>query len=201
MEINTPKERIERWRNRPYSWSQHCSFRDYSKEEWYDKYILGKSTPVNKRMHFGSLVGKRIENDPNYIPQLPRGVMEYGINVKMGKIELTGFMDSYIPETREIHEFKTSGPDGWDQKKVDGHDQLTFYCLLLLLKEAIAPEDVTIKLHHLHTIEGQDFSIAFARPFTLTTYTTKRTTEQVLKFGAEIIKTRKEMERYVKEHE
>lgn len=200
MEL-TLKQKIKNWKARPYSWSQHSSFRDYDKAEWYNKYILGISTPPNKRMTFGSLVGKRIENDPTYIPQLPRGIMEYGITTKMGKIELIGFMDAYNPDTKTINEYKTSGPDGWNQSKVDDHGQLTLYCLLLLLKEGIKPEDVTIQLHHLHTTEGGDFAIAFAKPFTLNSYTTKRTTEQVLKFGAEIIKLRKEMELYIKNHE
>jgi hypothetical protein len=197
----TIDERIEQWRRRPFSWSQHQSFRDYDKEEWYSKYILGNPTPTNKRMAFGSAVGKRIETDPTYIPQLPRGIMEYGIEVMMNDITLVGYMDAYEPETKTINEYKTSSPAGWDQEKVDNHGQLTLYCLLLLLKENINPEDVTIQLHHMHTEESGDFSIKFATPFTIDTYTTKRTTEQALKMGAEIIKLRKEMEEYVRNHE
>jgi len=151
MELNK-KELIKKWKARPYSWSQHSQYRDYSPEDWYQSYVLGIKKPSNRRMDFGSAVGKRIESDPTYIPQLPRGHMEYGINVKMGKIELTGFMDSYKVEERHIHEFKTSSPSGWDQDKVDDHDQLTMYCLLLMLKENIKPEDVKITLHHQHTL-------------------------------------------------
>lgn len=202
----TKKERIEQWKKRPYSWSQHSSFRDYDKEEWYESYILGNKKPPNKRMIFGSQVGKRIETDPTYIPQLPRGEMEYGIGQEgnecyLGKIPLVGFFDSYKPDIKTIDEFKTSGPTGWDQKKVDDHQQLDFYCLLLLLKHNIPPEDVKIRLHHMHTEEGGDFSIKFATPFTLKTYKTIRTTAQVLKFGAEIIKQRKQMEQYIKNHD
>jgi hypothetical protein len=185
----------------PLQLSQHSSFRDYDKEEWYQSYIMGIKKPSNRRMDFGSQVGKRIETDHEYIPQLPRGIMEHGINVFMDDIELTGFMDSYIPEERHIHEFKTSSPAGWTQEKVDNHHQLTFYCLLLLLKENISPEDVKITLHHMVTEESGDFSIKFATPFTLNSYTTKRTTKDCLMFGAEIIKQRKEMEEYIKNHE
>lgn len=197
----TIDERIEQWRRRPYSWSQHQSFRDYDKEEWYSKYILGNPTPTNKRMLFGSAVGNRIETDPTYIPQLPRGIMEYGIEVMMDDIALVGYMDAYDPETKTINEYKTSSPTGWDQKKVDEHGQLTLYCLLLLLKENINPEDVTIRLHHMHTVEDGAFNISFKSPFTLVSYETKRTTKDVLMMGAEIIKLRKEMEEYVKNHE
>lgn len=194
------EELIKKWKARPYSWSQHSSFRDYDKEEWYSKYILGKTTPTNKRMLFGSQVGKRIENDPTYIPQLPRGIMEYGIEVDMGDISLVGYMDAYDPETKTINEYKTSSPVGWDQKKVEEHGQLTLYALLLMLKENIKPEELTINLHHMHTEESGDFSIKFASPFTLVTYPTKRTTKDCLLFGAEIIKLRKEMEEYVRTH-
>ena len=142
------KELIEKWKSRPYSWSQHSLFREYSKEGWYNKYILGIQPPENKRMIFGKLVGQRIETDPTYIPQLPRGIMEYGIEVMMDDIALVGYMDACDPETKTINEYKTSSPTGWDQDKVDNHGQLTLYCLLLLLKENISPEDVTIRLHH-----------------------------------------------------
>lgn len=200
MELNK-KDLIKKWKARPYSWSQHSQFRDYSHEEWYQSYVLGIREPSNKRMDFGSAVGKRIESDPNYIPQLPRGVMEYGVEVKMGKIDLVGFFDSYNEGEIIIDEFKTSSPTGWSQDKVDEHDQLTMYCLLLMLKQNIKPEQVRIRLHHLHTEEGGDFTIKFASPFTIDTYETKRDTKRTLMFGAEIIKQRKEMEQYIKNHD
>lgn len=197
----TKKELIARWKARPYSWSQHSSFRDYNPEDWYQSYVLGIKKPSNRRMDFGSQVGKRIESDPTYIPQLPRGIMEYGVEVKMGKIDLVGYFDSYNEDELIIDEFKTSSPTGWNHEKVDSHDQLTMYCLLLYLKHLIKPEQVRIRLHHMHTIEGGDFSIKFATPFTIDTYETKRDTKRVLMFGAEIIKQRKEMLKYIEDHD
>lgn len=194
----TVQENIEKWKKRKYSWSQHSSFRNYDKEEWYSKYILDTPIPTNKRMTFGSLVGKRIESDPKYIPQLMRGgVMEYGVTASMRDFEIVGYMDQYFTEQKHIDEYKTSGEGGWSQDKVDKHNQLDFYCLLLMLKENIMPEDVTIFLHHLVTEEGQDFSIKFKSPFTINSYHTKRTTMQVLEFAAEITKVRKDMEDYI----
>ena len=197
---------IKKWKARPYSWSQHSSFRDYSPEDWYQSYVLGIKKPSNRRMDFGSAVGKRIESDPTYIPQLPRGVMEYGIGQEgnecyLGKISLVGFFDSYNEGDLIIDEFKTSSPTGWSQKKVEDHDQLTMYCLLLMLKHNIKPEQVRIRLHHMHTVESGDFSIKFASPFTIDTYETRRDTKRTLMFGAEIIKIRKEMQQYIKHHE
>jgi hypothetical protein len=63
------QKQLEKFFARPFSWSNFSSFRDYDKEEWYNNYILGKKAPPNARMTFGSLVGKRIETDPTYIPQ------------------------------------------------------------------------------------------------------------------------------------
>lgn len=201
MELTTRQKQIEGWKKRPYSWSQHQSFRDFDKEDWYKKYILGEPIPTNKRMLFGKVVGERIEKDPTYIPQLPRGLMEYGIEVDMGDIRLVGYMDAYEPVSKTISEYKTSSKDGWSQDKVDKHNQLDFYCLLLMLKENTKPEEVTINLYHLVTIEEGDFSIKFASPFTLNIYQTNRTTRDILLFGAEIIKMRDEMEKYAMEHE
>lgn len=196
------EEQIKKFLARPYSWSCHSAFRDYDRELWYSKYIFGIPTPSNRRMDFGKAVGQRIEKDPTYIPQLPReGILEYSVEVKMGDVNLIGYMDSYCEEKKILNEFKTSGVNGWDQKKVDLHHQIDFYCLLLLLKNKTKPEEVTIRLHHLITEEGGDFTVKFATPFTLNSYSTKRTTKQVLIFGAEIVKQRKEMEQYIKNHE
>lgn len=197
----TKQAQLKKFRARPFSWSQFSSFRDYDKEEWYNNYILGVKAPPNARMTFGSLVGKRIEKDLSYIPQLKRGgVMEYEVKVKMGDIELVGYMDQYFTETKEIHEYKTGGASSWNQKKVDSHQQLDFYSLLLYLRDKVKPEEISFNLFHLHTEEKGDFSIGFVKPFKLDHYTTKRTTKQIKLFGAEIIRIRKEMINYILEH-
>jgi hypothetical protein len=195
---------LKKFRARPFSWSQFSSFRDYDKEEWYNNYILGVKAPPNARMTFGSLVGKRIEKDLSYIPQLPRHIMEYEMTATLkdahGDFSLVGYADSYNPETKELDEFKTGGVSSWNKKKVESHDQLTFYALLLYLRNEAKPEDLTIRLHHMLTEEKGDFSIGFAKPFTLTTYTTRRTTRKVLMFASEILRLREEMEQYILAH-
>ncbi len=193
---------LKKFLSRPFSWSNFSSFRDYDKEEWYNNYILGKKSPPNARMTFGSLVGKRIETDKTYIPQLLRGgIMEYEVRVKMGDIELVGYMDQYFVNEKEIHEYKTGGANSWNQKKVDNHQQLDFYSLLLYLRDKTKPEEISFNLFHLHTEEKGDFSIGFVKPFTLNHYKTKRTTKQVLMFASEIVRIRKDMEKYILNHE
>ncbi len=196
------KEQINKWLNRDYSWSQHSSFRDYNKEDWYKKYILGEETPSNKRMEFGSTTGKRIEKDKDFLPQIPRGgVMEYKVRAKMGDFYVIGYLDQFFKETPGIDEYKTSSPTGWDQKKVDKHDQFTFYTLLLALKNNIKPESLLMRLYHLHTEEKGDFSIGFASPFAMDVYETKRTMKQISDFSKEIVQIRKEMLEYALNHE
>lgn len=205
MEISEIKQlQLKKFRERPFSWSNFSAFRDYDRELWYSRYILNQKTPENSKMVFGKLVGKRIEKDLSYIPQLPRHIMEYEMTATLkdahGDFSLIGYADSYNPETKELDEFKTSSPTGWTQKKVDSHDQLTYYALLLHLRDKVKPEHLTIRLHHMHTCEDGSFNIAFCKPFSLDTYTTKRTTRQVLMFASEILRVRKEMEEYILAH-
>lgn len=194
-------EKIKKWKARPFSWSQISQFRDYDKEKWYEKYVLGKETPTNKEMAFGSAVGKRIETDPVYIPEVKReATMEYELKVKMGDIELVGYADSYGEETKVLIEYKT-GKGAWTQKRVDDHDQITMYLLMLYLKYKTKPEDVKCHLYWLPTCERGDFSLAFCKPFKIHHFETKRTNKQVKLFGASIIKLRKEMEEFINRHQ
>lgn len=187
----------KKWLNRPHSWSQHSQFRDYSKDEWYNRYILGNKTPITKEIEFGSYIDKRIQTDPNFIPEIPRGdSLQHTITLSLGDFDLVGLFDIYDSKTPFIGEIKT-GKAVWDQNRVDKHDQITMYCLLLYLNNQIIPESLTLKLYWLPTEEKQDFSIGFIEPRTLYIFETKRTLKQCLEFAGEIIKIRKEMKKFI----
>lgn len=201
--INKPtiEESIEKWKKRPYSWSQHSQFSMYSKEDWYKRYILGIKIPSTKEIDFGSLVDKRIQSDPTYIPQIPRGrSLQYTVNVNLGDIPLVGLFDIFDDVDLFLGEIKT-GKAEWDKSRVDSHGQITLYCLLLYLRDNILPESVKCKLFWLPTQDNADFTISFARPFKVHEFETSRTLEQILEFGAEITKVRKEMEEYIRTHD
>lgn len=203
--IITPEElkqkQLETWRKRPHSWSQHSQFRDYDKEQWYQRYVLGKRMATTKEIDFGSLVDKRIQNDPSYIPKIPRGTsLQHTITLPFGNFSLTGLFDIFDEVITFIGEVKT-GKAEWDQERVDKHDQITMYCLLLYLKDNILPDGVKLKLYWLPTCENADFSISFARPFKIHEFETKRSLEQCLNFAAEVVNIRKEMEQYILNHE
>lgn len=198
---NLKKQQIKRFLARPYSWSCHSAFRDYDRELWFKRYILGEKTPQTKELDFGKIVGSRLELDPTYIPEVPREkVMEYELTAKMGKVQLIGYADSYGEDTKTLREYKT-GKAEWNQERVDEHGQITLYMLMLMLRDGITPEEITCTLHWLPTENKGDFSLGFRKPFKVHHFTTKRTTKQVLMFGAEIIRLRKEMLKYIQEHE
>lgn len=197
-EFTDNTKQIESWLNHPMSWSQIAQFRNYSKEGWYNKYILGIKDPPNKQMIFGSMVGKKLETDPTYLPEIPRqSTMEYKFTAKVNDIELVGYADSYGDLT--IREYKT-GKTPWTQKKVDEHGQITMYALMEYLNEKIKPEDIKMSLHWIPTCEDENGEIQFVEPLVVQHFETKRTTKDVLLFAADILKLRQEMLEYAKKH-
>lgn len=195
------EKQIEIFRKRAMSWSSIYSFINYPKEIWYARYILGEKTQPSKEMDFGKAVGSRLELDPTYIPEVPREkVMEYELHAKIGDISLIGYADSYDEDTLTLREYKT-GKAEWTQERVDQHGQITMYISMLMLRDKVRPEDVTCTLHWLPTEDKGDFTLGFRKPFKVHHFTTKRTTKDCLLFCADIIKIRKEMEQYIKNHE
>ena len=182
---------------RPLSASALSSFK-WDPQQWYERYILEIKTPPNAAMLFGSKVGKQIEKDPTYLPHIPRlSKMEYEWKVAYGKISCVGFADSFCTETCEkLCEYKTGKL--WNQKKVDEHDQITFYCLLNYLKNEVKPEDMDIRLAWMPTQE-KDGKVSFIEPIEKTTkiFKAKRTMVDILNFGIYVNETVKKMQEYV----
>ena len=203
----TLEEKLEKFHKRPLSWSSYSSFL-YDKEEWYRKYILDEREPPSKEMIFGSRVGKRLEKDPTFLPQIIRyDKMEHPFSVIFAGIPLIGYADTFCTVTnKKLGEFKTSRV-GWDQKKVDGHHQLTMYLLMHYITTKVKPEDVEITLWEIPTVKTEDgefnVKIDFLEPLeeNIKFYKTKRTMTDILSFGAEIKKVYKQMEEFIKEKE
>lgn len=192
---------IDEWLARPYSWSQHCAFTQYGKEGWYKKYILNEPTPTNKYMMFGSMIGKKLETDPTFLPSVPRqSVMEFGVEAEYKGIKMVGYFDSFCPDTLILQEYKTSRKYGWSQGKVDKHGQLTFYYMLLNLAHKIKPKDVTCNLHHLETETDDNEDVQLVDPFTLRSFSTTRTLKDIANLKKEILLTRQEMMSYAQQH-
>lgn len=192
----TPQQ-IEIWRNRPYSWSQHSAW-EYDKFAWYDRYILGNSTPSTPALEFGKKFADSVEWGTPMAPVIIYPIVEHGLKAKLDDLELVGYLDSWDPENKKLAEYKT-GVKKWDQKRVDNHHQLTFYALLHYLVDGIKPEDIEMVLQWLPTCVRADYSYGFVDPAEIHTFTTTRTMRDVLQLATEIKATRKAMEKYVEQ--
>lgn len=203
---NKRREQINNWKKRDYSWSQHSSFL-YDPEQWYKKYILCIESPKTPELEFGSMVGKKLEKDPTFLPQIKRhSKMEHDFRCIFQGIPLVGYADSFCTITnKKLEEYKT-GVKEWNQKRVDEHGQLTMYLLMHYLITKTRPEDVDIHLWWMPTrrIENGDFTvkIEFVEPIeeNIKSFKTKRTMKDILSFGAEIKKVYRQMELYAIAH-
>ncbi len=186
---------MESFLKRSLSWSSISSFK-YDKEKWYDSYILGiKQT--SREMDFGSVIDKRIQKDPTFIPLLPRyPLMQHKMEVMFGGIPLIGYPDGLDIDKPTLADFKT-GKVPWTKKRADETGQLTMYLLLLFITKKIKPEEFKCLIHWLPTQENGDFSISLVDENVFHTFETKRTMTDVLKFGNLINETHKEMVAFI----
>ena len=189
--------------DRPMSWSSINSF-EYNAAQWYDNYILGIKT-TSPELEFGSMVDKRLQVDPTYLPHVPRYPhMQHKMRATFDGIPLTGVPDGLNFDTtpKELIDYKT-GKNPWTQKKADVTGQLTMYALLLYLTDGFRPEEFDCKILWLPTAYQPDFTINFRNPNQpeLITFNTKRTMLDILKFGQRIKDTYALMQRYVEQRQ
>lgn len=156
-------------------------------------------------MTFGSLVGKRLETDPKFLPMIPRhSTMEFPFTCKFGKVTagLVGYADTFCDKTfKKLGEYKT-GKKEWTQKRVDEHLQIDMYLLMNFIMHKIKPEDVEITLVWMPTMERNDFSIFFVPDVEkkIKIFKTKRTMIDILRFGEMINNIYSAMEDYARNH-
>jgi hypothetical protein len=170
----------------------------YNKEQWFDTYILG-NFKKSKEMDFGSAVDLRIQNDPTFLPHLPRyECMQAELVAMLGKIRIKGKPDGFnLTKSKELFDYKT-GRNPWTQKKVEDSIQLKFYLLLLYIHYKIKPEEFVCGIHWLETKETGDFKVEFVKEENIQTFTTRYTLQDLLVFIKQIKGIYKEMERYCK---
>lgn len=186
--------------NRPVSWSCLSSW-EWNKDSWYTSYVLGERDPATPAMLFGNEVGESFCTKDSMVPGIvtyPK--MEYELKGKLGKIKLIGYADSYHPKKKMLREYKTSqNAQRWTKKSVDAHGQLTMYALLLHLQDKVHPEELTIHLDHIPTVENGDFTVSLVDPITINTFETKRTMKDILEFAVYIKYVHEQMCEYVPE--
>jgi len=188
---------LKQWLEKPLSWSSYSSFL-YDKERWYKNYIL-EEKETSKELEFGSMIDLKIQNDPTFLPTLPRYEhMQYKMKVKLKDIELVGIPDGLdLTNKKQLADYKT-GKVKWDQKRANETGQLTFYLLLIYITHKIKPEEFDCFIHWLPTVENGDFTITFKKEGEIKTFKTKRTLQDILVFGGQLLKIHKEMELFIK---
>lgn len=179
---------------RPLSWSAISSF-EWSKDEWYAKYVLGIPTDENPAMAFGKAFAKSCENRAPMAPVTLLAEMEKKFSVVFNKIPLIGFADTFCPDTPAIGEYKT-GEKPWTQKKVDEHGQLTMYALMWNVSTKRDPGELRFFLEYVPTEHRNDFSVRVKPGSKPLRFDTRRTMADVLRFAARINRTVAEMEAY-----
>lgn len=185
-----------RFKDRPLSHSQLSSW-EYDKCAWFDNYILGQRTPPNQEMlagnRFGDMIGR--ENCP--IGLHNSGIPEYELYGEVDGIKMVGFVDIYNPDTKVLHENKTSpNQTRWTQSKVDQHNQLTMYAMLLEQQDGTKPEDVTMFLNFI-PLRLVGITYQLHDPIVWKQYPTARTKKHVQNYKDYIKRTVEEMDRYI----
>lgn len=184
--------------NRAISWSQISSF-DWDPEQWYQTYVLG-IRQESRELTFGSMIDKKIQEDPTFLPQLPRyALMQHKMEAKVGKLKIVGLPDGLDLKKFLLADYKT-GKKAWDQARAEATGQLKMYLLLVWLTEKINPEKFTCFIHWLPTYERGDFSIQLVEPCVPQTFEVHITMKEILEFSVYITNTVKKMEEYAKQH-
>jgi hypothetical protein len=192
------KKFTDRFQDRPASFSFFSSW-EWSKDEWYDNYILGLPKEENQAMAFGTLVGDSIGTENNLVPQMDLpGIKEYEMRADLDDIKLVGYADFYCPDTKILNENKTTtNTKKWNQQSVDEHKQFEMYALLLLLQDKVKPEEVTMFLNYI-PVEIKGVTYKMPKEPTFIQIPTSRTSLQVAKYALYIKQTVEDMEAYVK---
>jgi hypothetical protein len=197
------EENFKKFHERDFSWSQISSF-TYSKEQWYKSYILGEKQ-VSEELTFGSMIDKKIQDNPSFIPNLPRyPLMQHKMKINLDGINLVGIPDGIDLQSQRklLADYKT-GRVAWTQKKAQETGQLKFYLLLIYITHKIRPEEFDCFIHWLPTKleEGSDFSrnISLISENEFQTFHVTHTLIDILNFANYIKDIYKEMENYIKD--
>lgn len=174
---------------RPYlSWEQLKTLR-VSQQAYIRNYILGKRFYGNKYTRAGSYLADELEKEKSVDETIEFLREMIGLypkkeiiidDVSLQEVPLLAKIDALDPEKGVLVEYKT-GKD-WTQKKVDKHDQLTFYGLCFWLKYGFFPKE--IRLYWVETEETKAGDIEYTGRIEL--FKTVRKPEDYLRLGKEI---------------
>ena len=201
----TKQQALDKFHSRDFSWSQMSSY-IWSPEQWYKSYILGERQE-SEELSFGKMIDERIQNDPLFIPKLPRyEKMQHRMKVVFNGKTLVGVPDgiNFTTKPKVLADYKT-GRNIWTSKKAKETGQLKFYLLLIYTTEKIKPEEFDCYIHWLPTqlCESGDFTrtISLVDENNFKSFKVKHTLADILRFAGEINDIYKQMELFIENHE
>lgn len=174
------------------SWSQVSLYRQ-NKEKYIGKYILGEDVDFeNPGLKYGKIISELLEDNIEskdetenilkiVLPRYKEREKEISVNMKTknGDIVLLGKLDTY--QSGKFREYKT-GTIAWTQEKANKHDQITFYALMLYLKNQKIPQS------HLDWIETKNENDEISLTGKIKSFEVKKSLSDLLLFRREIEK-------------
>lgn len=120
------------------SYSAHALWKK-DKEEYRRRYYEGLDGHVNQEMIFGKHIAEQLENGGAIKGLKLYDKSEEALNVKLGDINLKGYVDSFDTKRIRFIEIKTGHLDSkgnvpWNDLKVAKHAQLVWYYMMLKMK-------------------------------------------------------------------
>lgn len=166
--------------------------------DWFRSYYLGQRR-FSKEMSFGSQIDKLIQDDPTFLPTLPRyEKMQWKLKAVVEGIHITGTPDGVdIEKQKVLADYKT-GKEKWTDKRAKDTDQLKIYLYLIYENTGIKPEEFINKIHWLPTRNKGEKEIELVGE-EFFTFEVKHTLDDVMTCISEIPKIVKEMEAFYHE--
>lgn len=144
---------------KPYlSYSQFRLWKD-NKDAYRRRYYFNEPSWDTPETLFGRQIAKKLEQGDTVLSTVPRyDTPEHKIELEVGGIPLLGYLDSFHSTEHKILEYKTGhhskdGKAPWDRVKVQKHEQLDFYSLLV--EEKYGHVDPLTMLVWLETVKKQ----------------------------------------------
>ena len=162
---------------RPYlTWSRLDLF-ERDPAAYRRQYILGEPLVTNEYIEFGKRFAQELQHREGtlweyarlWFPDYPR--REYGISAPCDVCRLYARYDAFDPKQGKIGEYKTGKK--WDQRRVDGDSQLTFYAFVYHLKFNTLPSEIA--LHWAETTWDEQGALTLSGK--MLTFPTERNTE------------------------
>ena len=201
------KIHLEKFKQRPLSYSSLNSW-EWDKAHGTDRWAKHYLEDINDdcpELRFGKAFAESIENGTCQVKEL-MGLLqkkkEHEFRCMFGDIELIGYGDAFCDTTFRILDEVKTGAQEWTQKRADDHKQLDMYGLQNFIINKVRPEEVTFTLYWVPTerteisngdFGGFDYSIGFKYPIEVKQFKTKRTTKDIMNFGAYIKRTYSDM--------